>query len=245
MTSRNEKSTILGSWFAGVAKIAILLVLLMAVAAIVFGLWNSQRGFFLSGLGSLIFIVLLCYADAGRFKGAQPSQEDIPPLGLAKGSVRAILAFSLIAGFGLYIYYATVIKGNVNDKIFAALSSIISAVVGFYFGARSNPPAGVAAGIAALTATGIDPNRERLGAMVEISNLAGTNFQPGATVSLKLGDNYILGKYVNVVHSSKITCSFDLSQTSQIGKWNVVVTNPDGQKGILAEGFEIMPITSP
>ncbi len=81
--------------------------------------------------------------------------------------------------------------------------------------------------------------------MVDIINLVGTNFRQGATVSLVRGDEHIPGKSVNVINSSKVTCSFDLSQISQAGKWNVVVTNPDGQKGILDEGFEIQPANSP
>lgn len=237
MTRKDETQPNLNDWFSDMANIAILLVILVAIAASVVGLWRSQRGFFLSGLGALVFVVILNYADAGRFSAPQSSQVGAPPLGLAKGSVRAIMAFALIAGFGLYIYYATIIGGEPDEKVFTALSSIISAVVGFYFGSRTTAAAEPITGATSPTVTGIDPNKAKIGANIDISNLAGSNFQQGATVSLVRGDEQMLAKSVNVAHSSKITCSFDLSQTTNPGKWNVVVSNPGGQAGSLPEGF--------
>jgi len=78
---------------------------------------------------------------------------------------------------------------------------------------------------------------------ISITNLAGTNFLAGATVKLnRTGYADISGSSVNVVSPTQITCTFDL--TNKIaGQWNVVVTNTDGQSGILSNGFTItMPL---
>ena len=237
-------------WFE---QLAIFLVIIMAIVAAGFGLWRNQRGFFLSGFGALILVVILNYADAGRFRGAVSSQEGAPPLGLARGSVRAILAFGLLAGFGLYIYYAT-ITNVFKEQIFTALSSIISAVVGFYFGSRSTavaqpavtPTATPYPGQPAVTPTAPTvsspkPSKGKVGEKDFETTVTGTGFQAGASVSLAQGSDTIPAKGVNVVDSTKITCIFDLRQTAQAGKWDVVVTNPDGQTGTLPEGFEIQP----
>ena len=40
------------------------------------------------------------------------------------------------------------------------------------------------------------------------------------------------------ISTTRLTCTFDLTNKSA-GKWNVVVTNPDGQVAILADGFTL------
>ena len=44
---------------------------------------------------------------------------------------------------------------------------------------------------------------------------------------------------VNVVSPTKITCNFNLTTPVSLGLYDVVVTNPDAQSGILANGFTI------
>jgi len=236
MANRNETSRKIAGWFGDITNLAALL----AIAIAVVGLIRNQRLVLLLAFGTLILIVLLRYADVGRFKEVIPSQEGVPPLGLARGSVRAFLAFGLLAGFGLYIYYATT-SGQFKTEIFTALSSVISAVVGFYFGSRSTAAAQPAVRPSAPTVSGIEPNKGKAASTGFTANVTGTGFQADATVSLVLDKDTIPAKGVNVVHSTKITCIFDLPPTSKTGKWDVVVTNPDGQTGTLPEGFEIEP----
>src|SRR5262249_56849031 len=57
-------------------------------------------------LSVLLVLLLLKNADVRRFGETSASPEGIPPLGLARGSVRALLALGLLTGFGLYIYAA-------------------------------------------------------------------------------------------------------------------------------------------
>lgn len=59
------------------------------------------------------------------------------PLGLPRGSVRAILAIILVGGFIAY----TLINGTAND-VFMALSATVSVVIGYYFGSRSSETKG-------------------------------------------------------------------------------------------------------
>jgi PKD repeat protein len=91
----------------------------------------------------------------------------------------------------------------------------------------------------APTVTGITPATGENSGTVGITNLAGTGFQPGASVKLtRSGQPDIPGTPVDVTSSSKITCEFNLSD-AQTGTWNVVVANNDGQSATLAGSFTI------
>ncbi len=93
----------------------------------------------------------------------------------------------------------------------------------------------------APTVTGITPSSGVNTGTVHITNLAGTNFQTGATVKLtKSGQSDINAPSPTVVSSSTITCNFDPTG-SATGQWNVVVTNPDSQSGTLINGFTLNP----
>ncbi|MBU4219631.1 MAG: metallophosphoesterase [Actinobacteria bacterium] len=86
---------------------------------------------------------------------------------------------------------------------------------------------------------GITPDRANSGIKVEITDLAGERFNEGAITKLvKSGSNAIYGQHVKVVSAQKITCTFDLEGAAP-GKWNVVVSNPEGQQGILEKGFQV------
>ena len=76
--------------------------------------------------------------------------------------------------------------------------------------------------------------------MVHINNLAGSDFQSGATVKLsKTGQADIEADNVVVMSGSRITCDFDLRGAFP-GKWTVRVTNSDAQYAELADGFTVM-----
>jgi hypothetical protein len=83
------------------------------------------------------------------------------------------------------------------------------------------------------TVTSITPPSGVNTGTIHITNLAGTNFETGATVKLtQSGQPDISGTSVTVVNSDTITCDFDLTGVAT-GQWNVVVTNPDSQSGML------------
>ena len=80
---------------------------------------------------------------------------------------------------------------------------------------------------AAPTVTAITPSSGLNSGSLNISNLQGTGFLPGATVQLqKSGQTSISGTSVSVVGPTQITFTFNLSGAAT-GTWNVVVTNTD------------------
>ena len=86
--------------------------------------------------------------------------------------------------------------------------------------------------------SGITPNSGTTGFSVSITNLAGTNFQTGATVKLTGVDGASVRASDVFVTDKKITCMLSLYDL-KAGKYNVVVTNPDGQSDSLANGFTV------
>jgi hypothetical protein len=89
--------------------------------------------------------------------------------------------------------------------------------------------------------TSIDPDSGDFTGHIDITNLAGTDFRPGATVKLsKIGEAAIIpGTNLVVVSGTKITCTFDLTGKN-LGQWDVVVTNDDTQTGTLSSGFTVL-----
>ncbi len=93
----------------------------------------------------------------------------------------------------------------------------------------------------APTVTGITPNTANLGWPVNITNLAGTRFQPGAVVKLvnsSAGADIMATSIVVNPANTSITCTFDLTG-APAARRNVTVTNPDGKNGTLANGFTV------
>jgi hypothetical protein len=87
--------------------------------------------------------------------------------------------------------------------------------------------------------TGITPASGANNGAVHITDLSGSYFQPGATVKLtKVSQPDVSGSGLSVVSSSTIACTFDLTGVVT-GTWNVEVTNPDAQSGVLTEGFSV------
>ncbi len=97
----------------------------------------------------------------------------------------------------------------------------------------------VAISYPAPTISSITPGTADNRGEVQITNLSGNYFRPGAGVTLSLvGQDNIIGYDVSVISSAKITCKFDLTN-KQTGAWDVKVRNDDGQEGTLVSGFKI------
>ncbi len=91
----------------------------------------------------------------------------------------------------------------------------------------------------APTVAGITPDKGNNNQVVTITNLSGTNFRSGASVRLNstLGSD-IVADGVNVLSPTQIGCTLNLNGKAA-GAWDVIVTNSDGQSGILPDGFTI------
>jgi IPT/TIG domain len=91
----------------------------------------------------------------------------------------------------------------------------------------------------APTVTSITPKQGVNNGVRSITNLAGTGFQTGATVRLeKSGAPTINATNVVVVSDTTITCKLNING-APLGKYDVVVKNPDMQEGRLAAGFSV------
>jgi PKD repeat protein len=87
--------------------------------------------------------------------------------------------------------------------------------------------------------TNITPSSAVNNGVVGITDLAGSNFMNGATVTLvKANESPIATINGPIVQPNKILCFFDLTG-QPVGKWDVVVNNPDGQDGTLNNAFTI------
>jgi hypothetical protein len=97
------------------------------------------------------------------------------------------------------------------------------------------------------TVTSITPASGTSGTVIDITNLAGTGFSTTGTPVVNLtrtGYANIIATNVAVPSSTQITCRFDLSGATT-GPWSVVVTNPGGANGTLANGFTVNPPAAP
>jgi hypothetical protein len=100
-------------------------------------------------------------------------------------------------------------------------------------------PGGFMVTAAAPTVTSITPATGVNTTSVSITNLAGSWFQDGAAVVLmRAGHTNITATGVSTISASQITCTLPITG-AEAGTWNVVVTNPDGQEAMLANGFTI------
>ena len=90
-----------------------------------------------------------------------------------------------------------------------------------------------------IKVTSVSPN---FGSGSVSLTISGSNFQNGAVSKLaRAGFNDILPtSNCNFVSSSSLqNCQFDVTGKAK-GFWDVIVINPDGQMGILPQGFEIL-----
>ena len=96
------------------------------------------------------------------------------------------------------------------------------------------------------TIKNIIPDEGTDGTVISITDLTGTNFQSGATVTLMKSDNpNITASDVNVQSSTLISCTLSPPLNATPGSWDVIVTNPDGQYGIYTNLFSIHGSANP
>ena len=89
----------------------------------------------------------------------------------------------------------------------------------------------------APTVTGISPASGAKDATVGVT-ITGTNFESGATAKLaRAGYPFITATGVSVSSATSIGCTFNLA--SDLGRYNVMVTNPGGQSDTLIGAFLI------
>lgn len=89
-----------------------------------------------------------------------------------------------------------------------------------------------------LSVSSVSPGSGLQGMTVSVSDLAGSGFSPGASVALESAGSTVGATDVNVVSSTRITCTFDL-RSCPAGRYDVVVRSASGQEGRLPAGFKV------
>lgn len=120
------------------------------------------------------------------------------PLGLPDGSLRAMLAFMLVAFLGFHVYASMLILAPFNLP--ESLLGIIATVIGFYFGSRSGEAtgAGTAAGRTGSVEGTVTDNSgaPAAGATIELSQGTNKKFTQTADLKGKFDfDNVPIGDY--------------------------------------------------
>jgi len=129
---------------------------------------------------SVIFIGLLLGFAATIIRVILRSKSSFrSPLGLPDGSLRAVLAFLLVAFLGFYVYESVM---SLSDLKFPeSLLGIVATVVGFYFGSRSAEEKGTKPQVGQIEGTVVDDTgAAAAGATVDLSQ-AGVKKLPKKT----------------------------------------------------------------
>lgn len=83
----------------------------------------------------------------------------------------------------------------------------------------------------------MDPEEGEAGATV-VTEITGSDFMNNLTAQLRRsGEDSISARTVSRYSSSSVTCTFDLSNETKVGPWDIVITNPNGQSGELTNFF--------
>jgi hypothetical protein len=85
----------------------------------------------------------------------------------------------------------------------------------------------------------MDPEEAEAGTIVS-TVITGSNFVSNLTALLRhSGETSIKATDVSVSSSSSMSCTFALPNTTKVGTWDIVITNPDGQSGEFTDDFTV------
>lgn len=146
---------------------------------------------------SLLFGILLIGFAATIMRVILRSKSSFrSPLGLPDGSLRAMLAFMLVAFLGFYVYAS--VLNLAEFPLPQSLLGIIATVIGFYFGSRSNESAVATSGrTGSVEGTVVDNNNSpAAGATVDLSQGPSKKLTQTADLNGKFDfDNVPIGDY--------------------------------------------------
>jgi photosystem II stability/assembly factor-like uncharacterized protein len=90
--------------------------------------------------------------------------------------------------------------------------------------------------------TSVDPDEGiELTISLNITSIKGSGFQQGATVRFETAGIVLNAYNVNVISESEISCTIGLF-VAMSGRFDVIVTNPDGGEARLQAGFNVRPL---
>jgi hypothetical protein len=166
-------------------------------------------------------------------------------LGLPEGSIRAVIALSLIVLFAiLSVYlYASLIGQNANSpnadfakQLLVLVGTLVTSVASFYFGSRSAASAAADVTRAAPEIRGIDPQRLAAGVTSPLE-VKGDRLDLVKEVKIVSGSNQVVATDV-FSNASTVRCTVALPPDAT-GNWDVVVTDGTGQTSRLPNALTI------
>lgn len=85
----------------------------------------------------------------------------------------------------------------------------------------------------------MDPEEGEAGTSV-VTEITGSDFVADLTAELRRsGEKSIKAAKVSWYSSSSVTCTFELTNTTKVGTWDIVITNPNGQYGQITNYFMV------
>jgi len=85
----------------------------------------------------------------------------------------------------------------------------------------------------------MDPEEGYAGGSVS-TEITGSDFMSNLTATLRhSGEDSITATTVKYVSSSSVTCTFYLPNTTKVGAWDIVITNPNGRSGDITNYFTV------
>jgi hypothetical protein len=85
----------------------------------------------------------------------------------------------------------------------------------------------------------MDPEEGYAGGSVS-TEITGSDFMSNLTATLRhSGEDSITATTVKYVSSSSVTCTFYLPNTTKVGSWDIVITNPNGRSGDITNYFTV------
>jgi hypothetical protein len=90
----------------------------------------------------------------------------------------------------------------------------------------------------------MDPEEGEAGTTIS-TEITGSDFVSNLTAMLRRSrETSITATKVTWISSSSVTCTFELPNTTKVGAWDIVVTNPNGRSGELTNYFVVHGNTS-
>jgi len=139
------------------------------------------------------------------------------------------------------VYTIKITHVTVESVPTAAPTTVTTAGTTAMTTARTTTSAAAATTTAASSAKpsikSIDPEEGEAGTSV-VTEIIGSDFMSNLTAQLRRsGEDSISATKVSRYSSSSVTCTFDLSNETKVGPWDIVITNPNGKSGELTNYF--------
>jgi IPT/TIG domain len=109
------------------------------------------------------------------------------------------------------------------EEFYATMSTLVVAVIGFYFGSKVNAPQGTAPSTPSISS--VAPNTGAPGQTFTSFTIMGNNFTKSPDrVRLVSDNNLIEGTNVQLVSTEQITCTIILGANQALGYYDVIVS---------------------